>query len=242
MTTADVYRALWRHKFFVLFLTGCLMAATWYVTSRQQPVYEASTLVRIQQRIEDTGQTLGVLAAGAQLAETYAEIVRTSAVNERIHAQLDGRVPYQEISLTAEPVQGLDLLWISARSTDPAQAQALANAAPSALDGFIRVTGTLRDHVVTVQQAELPREPVSPSLKLNLALAFLLGLILNAALTLMLELIGDRISDSEELEKETGYPVLAEVPSLRLGPLPSLELGSRTSSLAERLSRKAAGG
>lgn len=239
MTTTDVYRALWRHKLFVIVLTVCLVAATWYVTSRQEPVYEASTLVRIQQRIEDPGQTLGILTAGAQLAETYAEIVRTSSVNAAIYSRLDGRVSFEEIFVSAEPVQGLDLLWISARSVSPEQARAVANAAPEALERFIRTTGTLRDQVITVQRAKLPQAPVSPNLKLNLAVAVLLGIIFNAALALVLELFGDRIADSEELERIAGYPVLAVVPNLRFSPLAPLEY-RHTEPLPTKLPKKAA--
>ena len=41
VTAADVYRALWRHKFFIVAFPALLVGATWYFTDRQTPVYEA---------------------------------------------------------------------------------------------------------------------------------------------------------------------------------------------------------
>jgi capsular polysaccharide biosynthesis protein len=107
------------------------------------------------------------------------------------------------------------MLTISARSPDPLTAERIANAAPHALESFIRQTGTLRDQVTLVQRASLPTAPASPNLKLNLALALILGLIFNGALALMIDLISDRVGDADELEKLTGVPVLATIPPLK---------------------------
>jgi hypothetical protein len=61
----------------------------------------------------------------------------------------------------------------------------------------------------------LPRAPASPNVKLNLALALLLGFIFNAALALAIDLISDRIGDADAFEKLTGVPVLASIPPLK---------------------------
>ena len=58
------------------------------------------------------------------------------------------------------PVQGLDMLTISARSPDPLTAERIANAAPLALESFIRQTGTMRDQITLIQRANLPTASV----------------------------------------------------------------------------------
>ena len=50
MTAADVYRALWRHKWFILVLTALCVGAAWYATVQQTQRYEAAALVRVQER------------------------------------------------------------------------------------------------------------------------------------------------------------------------------------------------
>lgn len=83
MTAGDVYRALWRHKFFILALTAALVGATWYVTSRETRKYEASTLVRVQERGSDAAIT-----SAALLAQTYAELISSGALDDEIRTLL----------------------------------------------------------------------------------------------------------------------------------------------------------
>lgn len=211
---ADVYRALWRHKWFILVLTGALVLATGVLTARQEKIYKASTLIRIQQRIQDTGQTLGALEAGQRLALTYSRIVKTSTIAEGVQRSFHGSLRRSDIDISAEAVPDLELVTISAKSPSPRTAQRIANAVPRALKTFIADTGTLRDQVITVEPASLPDNPVSPRPKLNLALALLFGLVFNGALALLLEVLADRLPSTDELERLTARPVLATIPTL----------------------------
>jgi capsular polysaccharide biosynthesis protein len=85
LTAGDVYRALWRHKFFIALLTAVFVGAAWYTTSRQTQRYEASTLMRVQQRgDEGSGSGSGSLIAAQTLAQTYAQIVDAGALKPQI--------------------------------------------------------------------------------------------------------------------------------------------------------------
>lgn len=224
MAVEDVYRALWRRKILIVFLTAIAVAATWYVTSRETRIYKSSTLLRVQQKVTDPTQSLGVLTAGGLLAKTYANIVTTTSIANRISKELGNRVSPRQVDLTASPVLDLDLLWVTARSPDPRIAQVVAAAAPGALVSFIRETGTLRDEVVTVQKAELPPSPISRNLTFNIAITLLLALIFNSALALLIEVLSDRVTDLAELERMTELPVLARVPKLAFSKGTTMEV------------------
>jgi polysaccharide biosynthesis transport protein len=218
--TADVYRALWRHRFFILLLTAALVAGAWYFTSQQTKMYTASTLVRIQQEVTDPGQVFGSLAASERLAQTYAEIVDTGALRGELESQLDGELAPEQIGdveVSGEPVRDLDLLWIRATDASPERASVVANAAPPALRKLIDQTGTLRDKIVTIRRAGVPSSPTSPNMKLNIAVALLLGLVFNGLLALLIELLSDRMPEPRELEAAVGLPVLATIPPLVFG-------------------------
>lgn len=219
MGVADVYRALWRHKAFILALTAGLVALVWFLTERQTPIYKASTLIRVEQRVADPGQAGRSLDVGAQLAKTYAKIAETSQTARQVNTELKFEIPLDQIDgkISASPVADLALLSISARSSDPKIAQRIANVTPSVLETYAS-TGVLGDRVTTVDPAELPTKPASPNLTLNIALAVLLGLIFNGALALLIEVMSDRFADVEELERLTGRPVLATIPTLDFAP------------------------
>jgi capsular polysaccharide biosynthesis protein len=217
VNTLEFYGALWRHKIFITAMTAVFILSALALTLREQKIYEASSLVRVQQLISDPGQSLGVLAASAQLAQTYGRIVETGTIAQKIANDSNGQLLVGEVNghISGTPVQGLDMLTISARSPDPRVAARIANIAPHALENFIRQTGTLRDQVTLVQRAGVPSSPASPNVKLNLALALLLGFIFNAALALAIDLISDRIRDADEFERLTGVPVIASIPPLK---------------------------
>jgi capsular polysaccharide biosynthesis protein len=223
VTAGDVYRALWRYKVLIAVLTAACVAVTWFVTSRQDKTYVASTLVRVEQPVTSSGSSFAVLEATARRAETYAQVIDSGALDDRVGRIVRGRVPADEAadpSLGGDPVQDLDLLWISARSHDPATAQTLANATADALTALV-ADSPGPDEIVTVKQATRPTSAVSPRVTLNVVLALVLGLIFNSALALLLEVFRDRLPDSDELARTLGYPVLATVPVLQLRRMPS---------------------
>jgi polysaccharide biosynthesis transport protein len=218
VAVGELYRSLWRRKLIVLATMVLAVAAAVYYTRHQPKTYTAATLVRIQQRITSTADAFGALQTGGRLAQTYAEIAGTNTIARKVYVSLGGRIPYGDVagSLSGSQIQDLDLLSITATARDPRWAQQIANGAPGALRRFIEQTGTLRDEVVTVQPASLPRGPSSPSLKLNVGAALVLGLVLGAGLALLLELVADRARDLEELERLTRRPVLSTVAKLDL--------------------------
>ena len=242
MTAADVYRALWRHKWFILVLTAACVAGAWYATVQQTKRYEAAALVRVQERGRAAaGNPSAALQASQELAQTYARLIGSGALREDMKTLVAactrpsardtsasscewlvgrrraGLAPgtISSVKLTADNVQDLDLLSIMARSESPRDALVAAAAAPDALRRFIRRTAPPSERVVTVK-APTSSSLVSRHLALNVTIAFMLGLIFSGALALLLELFRDRLPEADELEVAVGHPVLATIPTLRL--------------------------
>jgi tyrosine-protein kinase Etk/Wzc len=65
-----------------------------------------------------------------------------------------------------------------------------------------------------IDKAQLPVDPISPRKKLNLAIGFLLGLIMGVAIAFVIELKNDTIKSVNEVERLTQWPVLAMIPNM----------------------------
>jgi capsular polysaccharide biosynthesis protein len=242
VTAADVYRALWRHKWFILVLTALCVGAAWYATVQQTQRYEAAALIRVQERGRAAaGNPAAALTASQDLAQTYARLIGAGALREDMKTLVAactrpsardasasscewlvgrrraGLAPgtISSVKLTADNVQDLDLLSIMARSESPRDALVAAAAAPDALRRFIRRTAPPSERVVTVK-APTSSSLVSRHLALNVTIALMLGLIFSSALALLLELFRDRLPEADEVEVAVGHPVLATIPTLRL--------------------------
>lgn len=221
MPAADVYRALWRHRLMIIVLTALAGIAAYAFTRTQPNIYQADALIRIQQRASTPAEAYGSLSSlelGQRLAQTYARIVETRSMHERVANALEGRVSGGDISISANPVGDVELLFISARSENPRAAALVANATTVGLRRFIRETGTLRDQIVVVDTATTPTIPVSPRTKFTVAIALLFALLLNCALALARDFFADRLPNVDEWEERFGRPVLATVPTLNLKP------------------------
>ncbi|MEP6811375.1 MAG: Wzz/FepE/Etk N-terminal domain-containing protein [Actinomycetota bacterium] len=211
----DVYRALWRRRFLIAILTIATVATTYVAVSNQTKVYKSTTLIRVQQQSGDPNQAGTALGIAQHLAQTYAQIASTDAIANRVFRALNGRVPRSAVHLSAQPVQDLELLYISATSSDPNQAALVANTAATQLGNFIRQQPPgLRDQIEVVNPAGVSSAPISPRVKLSLIIALLAGLIFNGGLALLIEFLADRLPDVDDLEALTGKPVLATVPPL----------------------------
>jgi capsular polysaccharide biosynthesis protein len=241
MTSSDIYRALWRQKYFIVALTALMVVFAYLFASRQPKIYETSTLVRVQQRITDPGQP--GLVDSEELARTYASIIGTSALHQKIVGSVDGAP--DDVEIEATPVSDLGLMWITTRSSYPRMAAEVANAAPPMLRAFIKSSGNARDEIVTIDRAGVPSSPVSPKVFRNVAIAFLLALMLNGVLAFLIELLSDRLPDADDLERSTGKPILVTVPSLaftkpppekqKAGQAATVELASKRDETSRRV-------
>jgi polysaccharide biosynthesis transport protein len=80
----------------------------------------------------------------------------------------------------------------------------------------VEVTEAIRASNITVLDApEVPLEPSSPKLALNLALSLILGLLGGVGLSFFQEYVDDSIRTPEEVERYLRLPMLGAVPELR---------------------------
>ena len=70
------------------------------------------------------------------------------------------------------------------------------------------------NNVAIVDLAEIPQEPSSPRLVLNMLIAMLGGVLLGVALALGLEQLDESIGDPTELHRRLGLPLLGSVPKV----------------------------
>jgi capsular polysaccharide biosynthesis protein len=237
---SDVYRALWRHKLLIVVMTAVVVGTTFVLTARQTKLYTASSLVRVQQNVQNGQEVFGALMTGERLARTYEPMAETKSVRNRTKALLQGKVPDDNFVVHATQLSDLDLLEIAVTDRDPKVAAAVANAVPAALTGFIDTTESFPDTITMIERASPPTTPSSPNLRLRLVIALMLGLILSSGLALSKERLSDRIEGAQELETLTGHPVIATIPNLKLSPAPTVVSETQPQAQFEEINNRAA--
>ena len=180
------------------------------------PVYETSTKVFVGKEESDATYNSSDINMYQQLLQTYAQAIQTKDLVNRAISGLN----YDELeastvvnSLTVTPISSTQILQIKYQSKNPEEAKDVLK---SVTDEFIVTAKELvpNGNVRVIEEVELPENPVSPNKKMNIAIAFLLGLMVSVGLVFLLEYLDNTYKNKEQLEKDLGIPVLGAIPDV----------------------------
>ena len=189
-----------------------------------KPVYESSTTLIVGKKAEEAGSVAvqmldnSVLQANLQLAKTYAAIAQSRTVEQNVIEDLDLPLTVGQLNsmISITPVKTTEILEIRVANTDPELAAFIANSmAQNFSEAVIEIKKV--DSVSIVDPAITPSIPVKPNKKLNVLIAFVVGLMAAAGLVFLLEYLDNTIKTSEDVEKILGIPVLGVIPTYKQG-------------------------
>lgn len=180
------------------------------------PVYETSTKLFIgKEESDDTAYNTNDIQMYQKLLQTYAQAIKTRDLVGRAINNLYYDLEEKNVieSLTVTPVTDTQILEIKYQSKDPEEAKDVLT---SVTQEFITTSKELvpNGNVKIIEDVQLPEAPVSPNKKMNIAIAFLLGLMVSVGLVFLLEYLDNTYKNKEQLEKELDIPVLGTIPDI----------------------------
>ncbi|RAU95117.1 YveK family protein [Paenibacillus sp. YN15] len=204
----------------------CVAAATattaYYTFDRYTPQYQASSKLVINQTFSnDSGVEImdtGAMNSNIRLIETYKEIIRSSAIMDKVVAK------YPELSATSDEL----IRSINVYSVNNTQIMMI-----SAVGLSYERTAQIVNGVSTVFRSEIPRimkinnvtllteapmlnnpQPVNQPAVSNMLLSFIIALLFSVGLIFLLEYLDDTIKTEDDILKVFDVPVLATVTSI----------------------------
>jgi len=190
------------------------------VTESLPKTYDTTATIRVSPAEPRTETNVPVnpyteVQASQVLARTNAELLKSRSAFEEAVEQRKLPVSVGELRNVTKVayVDGTDLIQVQVTATDPRQVSELAN---SLAEAFIAVRSTDRDaNLVLASPATPPTQDSGPSLRLNLALALVLGTAVAVAGALLLSRFRGYVSSPEEVEELVGAPILKSLPRNR---------------------------
>ena len=178
--------------------------------------YEASVNMIVNTRTEIVGVVTSDSISSAQdLVDTYAIIIKSNKVLNKVIDQLGLHMSYEELSklISVDPIRNTQVMKIAAQCADADQAavivQTISEIAPSIVADAVEA-GSCK----VVSDVYSSAKPVSPDIPRNILLASALALIAVCALVVLRELFNDYIVDDADLEKKLGISVLGVIPDV----------------------------
>ena len=183
-----------------------------------KPQYEAKAKLFIgkQETQETNAYNNSDVMMYQQLMKTYAELVKTSDLVTKAVKSANLNYNQNEIkgilnNLTANPSADTQILDLSFKGRNPKEVLKVTEAIT---DEFISESKELipNGNVQVIQKPQLPEHPVSPNKKLNILIAFVLGLIMGVGVVLLIEYLDNTFKSREELEKTLDLPIIGAIP------------------------------
>lgn len=182
-----------------------------------KPKYEASTKVFIgKDEGDNQAYNQNDVLMYQKLMKTYSEAIKTKDLVSRSLQGTSLELKPEDVlaNLTVSPVTDTQILQIKYKSNNPQEAKVVIQ---ELTDEFIRTSKELvpNGNIKTIEEVQLPEKPVSPNKKMNIAIAFLLGLMMSVGLAFLLEFLDNTFKSKDQLERELEIPVIGVIPTVK---------------------------
>lgn len=148
-----------------------------------------------------------------KLLKTYAEVIQTNDLVEKAIDMKNFSLKSNDLlkNLKVTPTVDTQIIEIKYLNENKILAK---NVLDSIIDEFIIESKQLipNGNVKIIESVKMPESPVSPNKRINIAIAFFLGLIVSAGLSFFLEAIDSTFKKREQLEEILELPVLGVIP------------------------------
>lgn len=204
-------------------LIGLLVAGVY--TVQQTPVYVSQSRLIVGLQTSGTASPNDRVNANnfaSQTAATYAQVVSSSQVLQQAISALKITATPQSLAemVNATSVVDSPIITVQVKADSPSSAAALGDAVTKSFQNYVVTvleppvssTSTNKDKstitVAVLQAATVPTVADSPKPLVNLGLGLLAGLLIGAAVALVLALTDKRLRTVGEVERVIGRPVL----------------------------------
>lgn len=185
------------------------------------PKYERSTQLLVNRSQVSENFSTNEVQTNIQLINTYSEIILSPRILDIAAKELEGLIELENGEITASYLKGKitvnnqnnsQVLNISVEDTDPHRAALIANKVAEVFQREIPSIMNV-DNVNILSEADVPEDlsPVSPKPLLNIAIAFVVGLMLGVGLAFLIEYFDNTIKTEQDIEKYLELPVLGVI-------------------------------
>lgn len=178
------------------------------------PKYTSTTSMYVLNRQTAESVTNSDLQSSTYLTKDYIELIKSRTVVESVIADLGlEETTYESVlgSMSVAAKSDTRIISISVTDVDPYLARDIANAIRVAAAAQIQQV-MKTEAVNVVDEANIPTEKSSPSIKKNVLIGGFAGVFLVAAWFVVLFLLNDKIVTADDVERYLGLGILGQMP------------------------------
>ncbi len=213
----DLY-ALWqviakRWKLIVLMPVFAALASGLISIYLITPQYSASTTLIVSRQFATHEDIYRDVQLSRELVDTYREIMSSQRVLRLVIANrgLSYSVDEMQEKIDVQPVRDTELINVGVTDSDPVLARDIANETAWVFKEQVVEIMDI-ENVSVVDEAVEPGGPSSPRVRLNIAVAFVVGLMGAFGLAFLIEYLDRTVKNPDEIQELLKVPVIGVVP------------------------------
>ncbi len=173
------------------------------------PIYQSSTQILVNQKKQEGAMfQAGEIQTNIQLTNTYKVIIKSPVileqVNEKLNLNMTSQVLTGKINVANE--KDSQVISVTAEDKDPKLARDIANATADVFKGEVAKIMNV-DNVTVLSKAEVAenQSPIKPRPMLNVAIAFVVGLMASVGLAFLLEYLDNTVKKKKMWKTYLAY-------------------------------------
>ncbi|WP_144505649.1 YveK family protein [Bacillus mycoides] len=179
------------------------------------PIYQTATQILVNQKIQDEKNIqYSEVQTNLQLTNTYKEIVKSPVILDQVKENLKLNISTGALNkmVNVENKKDSQVIVITVQDKDAKLARDIANTTAEVFKSKIAKIMSV-DNVTILSKAEVTegQSPIKPNKMLNVAIAFVLGLMASVGIVFLFEYLDNTIKKEEDIERLLGVPVLGVV-------------------------------
>ena len=198
-----------RYKLIIISILVCAIIAgviTIFFISKK---YESTA--RIYPNLKSLKELLITHKSTNLMVNNYVELLKGNNIQTQVAEKLDLTQPQVNSFVTISNETNTQIISITAKTNDPELSKKIVDQMVAVFKKEAKETLNI-NNITTVDQAVLAEAPVSPSLKMNLAIGALLGAFLSVGYLFIRFMLDTHVHNKEEAEKYLGIPCLGSIP------------------------------
>lgn len=215
ISLSEIFKAIKKRWIMIVAITlGTTLIAVILSFFVIKPVYETSTKLFIgKEENDETAYNSNDIQMYQKLLQTYAQTIKTKDLAAKAIGFLDYNLEPSSVvdALTVNPIIDTQILQIKYKSKNQQEA---VDVLKNVTQEFIVISKELvpNGNIKIIEEVDFPIKAISPNKKVNISVAFLLGLMISFGFVFLLEYLDNTYKNKEQLENELDIPVIGEIP------------------------------
>ncbi|MBP3953167.1 YveK family protein [Bacillus suaedae] len=214
----EIFQTLRKRSKMIVLITVLAVAVSALVSYLLlTPIYQSSTQILVNQAQTDQAFSQADIRTNIELINTYNEIIKSPIILDKVidEANLDESFGALNSLVSVGSQNNSQVVTITVEHESPATAATIANTIATVFQREI-VTIMKVDNVSILSEAKISENPspIKPNPVLNMAIAFVVGLMAAVGLAFLLEYLDTTMKSEQDIEKVLDLPILGVIPNM----------------------------